>query len=273
MISSPINLPLAAAAALLLTLCPAKATPSFVADYEDGTLHSGHPHLELQMAHEHSLQNVADRSREGQRSLKSHIRHGDYTHGGPRAEIFSGRMASTGTAIGETAFYGFSIYIEEGWQFDGDNEDILFQWYALRDPCENRHKSPPLFLAIKEEEWVLRINADPNPCTMDNKPPIRRQISLAPVERGKWFDCVVRVTWSYGEDGVVQLWARTSPSADYKLLSTYNGPNCYNDERPIWIKWGIYKPSWNSRQTTVAERTLWHDSIRIGKTFEDVMTP
>ncbi|WP_309382641.1 polysaccharide lyase [Cerasicoccus frondis] len=256
--------------ALLLSTTLAQATTSFSAGYEDGSLDSGYTDLELQMAESFSLQNVTNVHREGEHSLKAYLRYGDITHGGPRAETYSGRVDGTLADIGETKFYGFSVYIVSSWEFDDTNEDIVFQWYSLRDPCENQHKSPSMFLAIKRDEWVLRINADPDPCTMDNDPPIKDQVTLGPVQTGRWLDCVVKVHWSYGSDGLVEVWTKTNTDSAYTHVLLRDGPNCYNDENPLCLKWGIYKPSWNNGPTSVDKRSVWHDAIRVGDSFSEV---
>ena len=70
---------------------------------------------------------------------------------------------------------------------------------------------------------------------------------------------MVHVLWSYGEDGVLQIWK------DGELLVDRDGPNAFNDAEGPYFKMGIYK-GWSNPDTVgdVDSRLLYHDELRIG---------
>ena len=55
------------------------------------------------------------------------------------------------------------------------------------------------------------------------------------MERGAWTDWVFHVKWSYGPDGVLEVWKNS------QKIVTKSGPNTFNDARGPYMKMGIYK--------------------------------
>lgn len=60
----------------------------------------------------------------------------------------------------------------------------------------------------------------------------------------------MRIRWSYGDDGITQIWR------DGDLIVDRIGPNTYNDLRGVYLKLGSYHPH--------APRTVLFDDISIG---------
>jgi hypothetical protein len=69
------------------------------------------------------------------------------------------------------------------------------------------------------------------------------------------------VRWSYGEDGIVEIWK------DGEQVAKRIGPNAYNDLLGPFFKLGIYIPQWNTEdgERKGRERTLLIDRVRQGK--------
>ena len=193
--------------------------------------------------------------------------------GGPRSETqVVGDAASRYTA-GEIVFYGFAVFLPPNWVDDGGNEDIVFQWKNIADPGEPG-KSPDVFLAVKRDEFVLRITSDANAISTADSP-LKEQIGLVDgvdLKRGGWHEFMFHMKWSYRSDGAITALYRGPGDAAYANVGVHNGPNMHNDQLPGYLKWGIYKPSWKSGTTATKQRIVYHDNIRAGSDWSVVRT-
>jgi len=72
---------------------------------------------------------------------------------------------------------------------------------------------------------------------------------IGPVMRGEWIDWTFRVRWSYGEDGLTEVWRNG------EIVMQRKGPNTYNDFRGVYLKLGLYHP--------VRHETVYLDRISI----------
>ncbi|HEU5054949.1 MAG TPA: polysaccharide lyase [Kofleriaceae bacterium] len=228
--------------------------------------------IELQGSETWSLTQPVGSGRVGDRGVRSELRYGDAeAYGGPRAETALVGNSSSRYAAGDSFFYGFSAYVPAGWVDDAGNEDIMFQWHNIPDDDAGEgSKSPNLFLAIKRDEFVLRITSDANPVSTADSP-LKEQALLVDglqLAQGTWHDFVFHVVWSYqGFDGLIEAWHRTAGETGYRKVLQKVGPNMHNDELDGYVKWGIYKPSWRSGATAPSARVVMHDEIRVGESF------
>ena len=85
----------------------------------------------------------------------------------------------------------------------------------------------------------------------------RAILAAGPLVRGRWIDWVVHVRWSYGPDGLLEVWR------DGVQMLRRQGPVGYNDRRETYFKTGIYK--WiggrAGSRSTVARRVLFVDEV------------
>ncbi|GAA4928562.1 hypothetical protein HD597_004435 [Nonomuraea thailandensis] len=267
--------PMSAALAVLaaVSLWPGSAHASAAAlrfGYESGTRTSGHAELGVNACCPHSIQ-VDDLPRTGKYAIRSHLKYGDAAvAGGTRAESHTMDIESSHFRTGKTVYYGFSIYLASSWQNDS-REDILFQWKPWRDKCE-ADKAPSAFLSVQPSgKWRLRVNSDGNACST---PESVRKVSfdLAEVKPGQWHDFVFRFRWSHDSKGGIDGWHQTHKSPGWRKVVTATGPNTFNDDATTqgYLKWGVYKPAWNTGPTDVESRTVFHDNIAVGTTFGEV---
>lgn len=179
---------------------------------------------------------------------------------GQRCEIVP-RLHSTLMAkflrepFGEERWYRFSVFVAD----PGDQEPtddlgentIIAQWHSSPDslPRKESGRGPPLALRIHSGRWGITYGADPR----------FRSVSqfiannwhwLGPVETGRWIDWTFRVVWSYGEDGITDVWQ------DSELVMRRKGPNTFNDLRGVYLKLGLYHPTGN--------QVLYLDKVSIG---------
>lgn len=162
---------------------------------------------------------------------------------------------------------GFSIYILSSFEDDGSNIDIVYQWKAIPDSGCSTENGPHMVVGIKYDKFVLRTNSDSNSCSSDSTL-VEDQDDLGNIVKGRWNDFVVKIDWDYDQSGHVQIWRKTNTQGSYTTVLDRWGPNMRNDSIDGYVKWGIYKPSWNWHDgmpgaTSVFDRQLWHDNVRV----------
>jgi hypothetical protein len=238
--------------------------------YENGSKTSGAPRLGFNECCRSSIQ-VDDLPRTGKYAIRSQLKYGDrMVAGGARAESHTLDIKESHFGAGDTVHYGFSIYLMSTWQSDS-REDIVFQWKPWRDKCES-DKYPSAFLSVQPSgKWRLRVNSDSNACSTPGS--VRKtSFDLADVKPGQWHDFVFKFTWSHDSKGRIDGWHQTHKNPGWRKVVSATGPNTFNDDKTTrgYLKWGIYKPAWNSGPTEVESRTIIHDNIAVGRSFSEV---
>lgn len=248
----------------------------FFATYEDGSTDSGYADIGQNECCTYSVQ-TAGFGRDSDTAVHHELRQGDpqeETHGA-RSESHSFDMESARFGVGDSYYYAFSVYIPSTWEYDGQAEDILFQWHTtpVGEPCEPR-KSPAAFLEVHPAnggEWRLRVNSDENECTTADTID-KTHLGLGGVATGQWTDFVFKYDWAYDETGHIDVWTQTSKNPGWDHFE-HDGPNTFNDPADVgYLKWGIYKPAWNNGGTSdVDKRAVFHDNIAMGTTCASVI--
>ena len=137
-------------------------------------------------------------------------------------------------------WYRFSVFVEDLGERRpisdlGDNT-IVAQWHSSPDPFfGEKGRGPPLALRILDRTWGITFGWD------EEFRSTRRYLArnwhwVGPVEEGRWIDWSFHVIWSYGADGLTQVWK------DSELVMDRRGPNVYNDVRGVYLKLGLYHP-------------------------------
>ena len=231
----------------------------FISDFEDRELKgwriSGNPPTITQGL-----------ARAGQCAMKTSLdRYGDECSyrtevSGPRADV------------GKEYWYGFSIYLPEDYVPDRIWE-IVAQWHGVPDfDVGEQYRNPIMAVFTTNGQWSLVSRWDAKRNTFESGSRQyggTRTYTLGPYERGVWTDWVIRVKWSYGPDGLLQVWKNSEKVVDQK------GPNTFNVARGPYFKMGLYK-GWRDPKRecyAVAKRILYHDEFRMGgadATYEDV---
>ncbi|MEV0620294.1 polysaccharide lyase [Nonomuraea sp. NPDC050404] len=248
---------------------PATAAGTLRFTYEDGRISSGTA-LEVNKCCGHSL-GIKSLARTGKYAVMSQVRYGDpAVEGGVRAESHTLRNTASHFRSGSTAYYGFSIYIPSTWQKDS-REDIVFQWKPWRDTCEAQ-KWPSAFLTVQPTgKFQLRVNSDAGRCSTAESLK-KDSYDLTDVQPGRWHDFVFRIRWSHGDDGAITGWHQTHKTPGWKRVVSATGANTFNDDATTkgYLKWGLYKPAWNTAPTLVQERVIFHDNVAVGASFNAV---
>lgn len=213
----------------------------------------------------HSAAVVASPTREGGSALMINLYRGD-APGRERAEVMPDAWQAYPNFInefkpGEEYWYTFSVLLPSDWVIDDDNE-IIFQFHSRPDfhLGETWGRHPPLALAIKGSEWELINRGDARKVLpKDTAPQLYQRLTLGTIAPGVWTDWAFQVKWSYGPDGILQVWK------DGQLVASHYGPNTFNDDKGPYLKLGIYKFTWNRRPTLTDHRVIYFDSLRIVK--------
>ena len=169
--------------------------------------------------------------------------------------------------FGEDTWYGFSIFVPEDYGLSNTWE-ILAQWHDEPNSWSNPNlgrSNPPLSLGIEQDYWRMNNVWDRDPVTREGEWAYdgsyhARQSVMGDVDYGTWTDWVFRIKWSYGNDGVLQVWKNG------ELVVDRTGPNTYNDNLGPYFKMGLYK-GWRDRNVNdpVTERLLYHDDLRVNR--------
>ena len=128
---------------------------------------------------------------------------------------------------------------------------------------------------IYGEEYCIKKRWDVNSISDKKRIPQKKLwIKKVAIDKGKWVDWVFHVKWSYEKDGFIEIW-----KDGFQIVSD-NGPNCYNDEKGPYFRFGPYKWPWKKDDKTapsvVTQRIIYFDEIRIGNhnsCFELVSPP
>ena len=213
--------------------CPPPPVSEIRANFDVGDLANVWPG-ELEVSSPESLDLVTTPARRGARSLGLSAHQGSTANGGTRAEL----TWDPGDRAGSTAYYAWSVWIPPDWP-DIDrvkdpsgrpNWQILAQFHDQPD-CQlgetwddyaGKGQSPPISL---QYFWLTREDPDvqavfdqgtaervvglteasrerPQQGLLVGVPPELR--AVAPIEKGRWYDLRLAVSWSSGESGRVE---------------------------------------------------------------------
>jgi hypothetical protein len=157
-------------------------------------------------------------------------------------------------------WYGFSNYLPSDFVKDPIPENLA-QWHEVPDWSKGEiWRSPPISFRIKDDHYYLIVLWSAKQVNNYGSKDGEKDFDLGPVDKGQWNDWVFHINFSYGSDGVIEVWKNK------QQLVSYNGPNSYNDEHYPYFKVGIYKWGWNgwANYSPEDKRVLFFDNVKIG---------
>lgn len=161
----------------------------------------------------------------------------------------------------QDTWYGFSVYLPPGFQPDSQWE-VVAQWHDIPDPGED-YRNPILAIWTTNGKWSISNLWDDKAFTPKSTTGNgwdyggKWNYDLGAYETGKWTDWVVRVRWSYGTDGILQMW-----KDGVLVVDQQNKPNAFNDQKSPYFKMGMYK-GWSSTPGPITRREVYHDAFRM----------
>ncbi len=180
------------------------------------------------------------------------------------AEVDRVEFMPTWQETNKNRWYGLSIYLPSANWATGKDWEILTQFWSQYDPGEGGH-NPPVSLFVQNGRYVVKIRWDKDKFHVNGQEDGNKTYDLGPVEKDKWLDFVYHINWSYGSDGVVEVWKNGQKVVDHR------GPNSYNDPGVPYFKFGIYKT--NFIDGSISNRIAYIDEVRVGNenaTYNDV---
>ena len=159
-------------------------------------------------------------------------------------------------------WYGFSMRLPSN--LPNTNEGYLVgQWHVFPDPGEAWHIPDSSINMNPDYRLTLRNAWDSRRITPRNSTNIgRRSVPLLTMNRGNWYDFVVRYRYSYNNDGLIEIYAARAGS-QLQLLQRLTGPNSFNDARGQF-RLGPYCAEDDF------EITIEVDAIRVGDSLDEV---
>jgi hypothetical protein len=159
-------------------------------------------------------------------------------------------------------WYGMSVYLPTSYATDPIPESI-FQWHnvpnfgAGEDWGRYKFQNP---WRLETNNGRLRFVHQYNTVASDpNSSVASKAYDLGPYTLGVWTDFVVHFKASATSDGFFELWKNGTK------VMTITGPGVYyNDETGPYMKMGIYKWGWSGTGSTVTNRTLYWDEVKMG---------
>ena len=181
-------------------------------------------------------------------------------------------VSGPGSNVGKENWYGFSIFLPVDYAVDNIWE-IVAQWHGVPDFDKGEDwRNPVMALSTNGGKWGLVTRWDAKVNTFEGgrrKYGGTKTYDLGKYRRDVWTDWVVHVKWSYGVDGLLEVWR------DGKNVVTQKGPNAFNDKKGPYFKMGLYK-GWKDPKRdsdAVSKRLLYHDEFRMAGAngrYEDV---
>lgn len=224
--------------------------PAFSSGFEDGNVSAWEQRGEVEFCCSHSRAFVTQAARNGGQALRITLRKDDpLVSGGKRAEL---RLEAVSPR--DDQWYAFSLLLPADEQSTSDIATVA-QWHAVDDKILGEGgRAPPLRLIVQDDTWRIVTTWDSRFLSgiplLRSEPQGGKVLWTAPADRGAWADWVFHVKWSYGEDGIVQVWK------DGVAVVQYNGPNAYNDLIGPFFKIGVYVPAWKMQDTHLSKQQM-----------------
>ncbi len=162
-------------------------------------------------------------------------------------------------------WYGFSMRLQSDMQ-NTDEYFILPQWHHFPDRGEEWHR-PDAFIRLNPDYKIAMSNRwDSRRITPRNEgngeEGRRSNIPLLTLNRGQWYDFVVRYKFSYNDDGLIEIYGAPAGNR-LQLLQRLTGPNSFNDARGQF-RIGLYGVE--DDFTAYID----YDAVRIGTSLDEV---
>jgi hypothetical protein len=193
----------------------------------------------------YSVQQTAEQIKAGSNALRFEVKSTDPpTSGSIRSEI-----SLDGDPLNQERWYGFSVYLKD-W-VDDDAGETVFQWVP-----DNTSGSASMALLASGGTFTYATN---------NGGSNNLYTDLGPVTSNKWIDFVIRVKWATDTSGLLQLWMNGNLVINRSGVKTTSAVS--------YFKAGINKFGWSNQSSSVTQRVLYFDEVRVGNanaTYNDV---
>lgn len=175
-------------------------------------------------------------------------------------------LAMQRTVLGNTYWYGWSIYIPPDWQDTPRGYDIVNQWlvYPAQIHFKKACGAAGSYIARNQDKFTFAFQRQG-----DTQEVVCTRYPLAEVAdiRGKWVDFVMHVKWTGDQDGHLKLWMKIG-NEPYQVMVDYTGSTYWNYAKTgPYFKMGLYKGDPNFKGP--APRYLYTANYRLGDASSD----
>ncbi len=170
---------------------------------------------------------------------------------------------------GREYWLGWAIYLPPDYAVD-KWADILMQFHGIPDRDSSGqllepYRHPPVSLETSSDgKWRIVIKGNSRKISTSVGDSTRRAsytLGDFTADRGKWTEFVMRVRFHYNSTGRIEMWKNGQ-----KMVSDA-GENTYYDDKPPYLKIGIYKPAWKPHDwggaSNVPSRLFYYDAVRL----------
>ncbi|MEI9809123.1 MAG: polysaccharide lyase [Bacteroidota bacterium] len=198
---------------------------------------------------DYSVQQTTERVKAGSTAMRIEIRKTDgMVSGSIRSEITQGN-----DPLNQDIWYGFSIYLKD-WEDDNAPESI-FQWHP-----DNPFGTGTMSLWTSGGRFTYVTSNNNNSTSATNE-----YTEIGPVISNQWIDFVIHIRWATDSTGLLQVWKNGEQVIDRANVKTAAISS--------YFKLGINKFGWLTQESTVTQRVMYYDEVRIGNanaTYNDV---
>ncbi|AFY02373.1 polysaccharide lyase [Bdellovibrio bacteriovorus] len=231
---------------------PDEGAPVFISDFEKG----GFKGWDIKrIPQDHSAEIQSDVVRSGSKAVRFELRNNENVSGGFRSELRDPYFAP----LFQDTWYHLSVFVPEHFPMTLTNSCVFAQWHDQQDPGDG-DRNPPIAIRLRGT-GQLHITARYSAEKIQNGKPGPEVLLYEDVrfQRNEWNDFIVRVHWSYLNNGQVQIWRNG------KMIVDYRGPIGYNDDKGPYFKMGVY-----CRETPVEPLVAYHDNYRRAPTSTEL---
>lgn len=150
----------------------------------------------------------------------------------------------------------FSVY----WPSSGMQDDAKAE--SFHQAHQTSKTSPPVSLLVKNGRMYAEVNGQVFSGVLDGNSSLTRTMDIGPVPKDRWVRFVIRYRFSYGTDGIWQIWQDGQQILNYMDKTMY--PPAITGNWPTF-KLGIYKWVWEGSGTSGSTlRIMYVDDVRQG---------
>jgi hypothetical protein len=192
--------------------------------------------------------------REGKYSLRLEVRPADdpINGYGERAQV----AKHTGEAPGVESWWAWSTYFPNDFQpAPSTTWNIFADWHHWKDGGVDGQANANFLINTGFSPPQLQLHTFGGQTVSSNQ----RVFSLAPLERGKWYDFIFHVRWATDSTGFVEVWVNGS-----QVVQKTNTPTAYVGHS-IYPMLAYYRPKGTSGTAVV-----YHDAMRRGESYADL---
>ena len=157
--------------------------------------------------------------------------------------------------------YSMRIFVPKDWVLDPVPVTVV-QWHNVPDLWRLEWALPSVLrLDIRDDQWVAEFDSGTGPAWFDRERHIHSLILCRmALDRGRWTNWRFHMKWSYGDDGIIEIWK------DGRLLAHHVGPSAYRDSLAPYLKIGLYAFTWKvspDLPTATDRREIWFSDVNV----------